>query len=397
MTRTKTIDILLNVGRRHSMANKDILFSPLGGGQEVGANCYLLKLGNDNLLLDCGIGNNRYMKYAPDLYTPLKQGLLQSLQQISKIFISHAHLDHVGFLGEILKENNTSAVYMTEVTKILTGIQLKNCSLFKHKRNKQLNLYNSLLETRCTPVSFYQEIPFKDYSVTFLPAGHIPGAMMLLIRYAGRNILYTGDYSVNSTAFTSGCQLPNEKIDILITCGLHARRSTHVKNSNLNRRFMHLSYYLDNGISVACNVHQLSKGIELLKLLNKYYHNEVPIYVDESAMQVIKLLENKGIPIMEKNNYLLKNGIEKYPCITLSNKQHYFGGRFHSEDIDFSLHDDFNETVDFIKKINPAQAVIIHSPPEKNYDDISIEQVIMRDADCRTQFIFPENGEIIVL
>lgn len=47
--------------------------------------------------------------------------------------------------------------------------------------------------------------------------------------------------------------------------------------------------------------------------------------------------------------------------------------------------------------MNPAQAVIIHSPPEKNYDDISVEQVIMRDTDCRTQFIFPENGEIIVL
>ena len=309
--------------------------------------------------------------------------------------------EHYNHIDEIIKDikylHKNTCLDMNDFN-FMIGFDYNSNGILHHiSEEEQLNLYNSLLETRCTPVSFYQEIPFKDYSVTFLPAGHIPGAMMLLIRYAGRNILYTGDYSVNSTAFTTGCQLPNEKIDILITCGLHARRSTHVKNSNLNRRFMHLSYYLDNGISVACNVHQLSKGIELLKLLNKYYHNEVPIYVDESAMQVIKLLENKGIPIMEKNNYLLKNGIEKYPCITLSNKQHYFGVKFHSEDIDFSLHDDFNETVDFIKKINPAQAVIIHSPPEKNYDDISVEQVIMRDADCRTQFIFPENGEIIVL
>ena len=38
------------------MAGEEIMFVPLGGGDNIGASCYYLKLGRSNILLDCGKG-----------------------------------------------------------------------------------------------------------------------------------------------------------------------------------------------------------------------------------------------------------------------------------------------------------------------------------------------------
>ena len=45
--------------------NKEIYFTPLGGGQEVGASCYFLKLGDEAILLDAGIGKKNGFSFGP--------------------------------------------------------------------------------------------------------------------------------------------------------------------------------------------------------------------------------------------------------------------------------------------------------------------------------------------
>ena len=65
--------------------------------------------------------------------------------------------------------------------------------------------------------------------------------------------------------------------------------------------------------------------------------------------------------------------------------------------MDFSLHEDFLEMKEFIKKINPRQAVVVHCGREKSVLDNTIEQEMMLDSECRTQFIFAEEKEIYKL
>ena len=42
-----------------------LLFMPLGGGQQVGASCYYLRLGNSNIILDAGTGLKDEIIYNP--------------------------------------------------------------------------------------------------------------------------------------------------------------------------------------------------------------------------------------------------------------------------------------------------------------------------------------------
>ena len=96
--------------------DRDIPMYILGGGQCVGANSYYIKLGGSSVLLDCGMGSENGIAYHPDFYGLLNAGILQSLSQLNYVFISHAHMDHVGALGELLKEVPHIGLYMTELT-----------------------------------------------------------------------------------------------------------------------------------------------------------------------------------------------------------------------------------------------------------------------------------------
>ena len=79
----------------------EIAFMPLGGGQRVGASCYYLRLGDSNIILDAGIGNDMGLEFEPDFHSLLVSPYIQSMNQIDHIFISHAHSDHIGYLMKL--------------------------------------------------------------------------------------------------------------------------------------------------------------------------------------------------------------------------------------------------------------------------------------------------------
>ena len=360
---------------------------PLGGGQTIGASCYFLKLGNSNILLDCGVGFKEGVPFAPNFHALLSTPYLQSLSQISQIFISHAHLDHAGWLPDFLMQNSTAAVYMTNMTFDLIDHQL---SIFQQK---DYPVKRELLNALVTRVSYAQQIPFGKCRATFYQAGHIPGAMMILFEYRKRRILYTGDYSIADTPFTSGCRLPDVDIDLLILCGLHAKHSSYRRAHGKLPYIVHkIERLLRARRSVFYYIRQLSKGIELLELINKSL--DVPVYLDDSVLRLVDRFEKQSIQVRTVNNYPLSAEHRKFPNVVLSKDPRFpFDPRYERLDEDFSLHDDFNDTVEFIKKINPKTAVIVHSPISSDPFDTTIEQRLMSDADCRTQFVFANDGE----
>ena len=189
---------------------QDTIFIPLGGGQRVGASCYYLKVGDANIILDAGIGIDDGLEFGPDCQFLIRTPFIQSITQINNIFISHAHMDHVGYLLKLMNQTSYAGVYMTEITKVLSEYQLYD-RLFIGKSSDENTrpAARSLLE-RIATVSFMQTMDFGKYKVTFYPAGHIPGAIYKQAGY----VLHT------------------------------------VK---------------DNRQSLLCQIHQLSKGIEFIK------------------------------------------------------------------------------------------------------------------------------------
>ena len=70
------------------MRQKDICFMPLGGAQSVGRSCYYLRLGQSNILLDCGLQRINGVTCSPDFRSLLTSQFMESIQQLDHVYIS---------------------------------------------------------------------------------------------------------------------------------------------------------------------------------------------------------------------------------------------------------------------------------------------------------------------
>ena len=359
-----------------------MIFMALGGAQEVGASCYFLKLGENNLLLDCGCGSTRGIRFAPQFNALLDTPYIQDFHQISHVVLSHAHLDHCAALPDFMELNERAAVYMTDLTREIVAAQLEERF--------------AAIEPNISSVAFLQKIPLPNLSLSFHQAGHIPGAMMTLINFRGKNILYTGDYSTFPTLLVGTALLPDVPIDVMILCGLHARHPNYRRRGDTDSALMkilrRIYYALIRGKTVYCRVTQVSKGVELIGLINNFLP-DAEIFIDRRVMKIVSRFENVHIPIMREQDRPLTN-FPRGPCIVLSTMPPPLKSRMEILDGDFSLHDDFPATVDFVRRVNPKVCVVVHSPPDKIFHaNCTLEQVLLNDPDSRTSFIFPQIGE----
>ena len=149
-----------------------------------------------------------------------------------------------------------------------------------------------------------------------------------------------------------------------------------------------------------CRVQQLSKGVEFLKVLNERNKEEnlnYNIFIEEEVFRIVKKMEQLSIPIITENNYLLGTCKEKQMHVIIGSKKIDLFPEYEKVKVDFTLHVNFDEMIQFIKRINPKKAVIVHCSEQDKDSGDTIEQRLMTDAQSRTQFIFAEEEERYII
>lgn len=373
--------------------SKEIFFMPLGGGQRVGASCYFLRLGEANILLDAGIGNENKTVFFPDEYALVTLPFVESMGQIHQIYISHAHMDHAGYLLPIMQECRNADVFMTQETATLAEYQLYDKKFLSGNCQREASRLaaKSLLD-QTIKVSFMQKRDFGAFQASFFPAGHIPGAMMILFEFAGKRILYTGDFSVNNTALTGGCILPDGlDVDVMILCALHAKHPWYRRSCNQLDQAVQKVLGMAQKYPVWCCLPQLSKGIEFLKQLNQKNTEKIPVYLDQSVMQMVKKMEQLKVPILTpENKVTAQMPVNTKGIYLTADPKQVPDNRFQKISVDFSLHESFSEMEQLISKVNPRQVIAVHCAEKQFQQDETIEQTMMKNASCRTQFLFAQ-------
>lgn len=168
----------------------------LGAARQVGRSCILLQTPNSKVLLDCGVdvsvsGEEKFPYFnIPEF----------SLDQLDAVILSHAHIDHSGFLPYLYKMGYKGPVYMTSPTRDISallaldfiGVAYKQAEkpLFSSTDIKEMVRHSICLN--------YNEVTdiTSDLRITFYNAGHVLGSAMVHINIGNgsHNLLYTGDY-----------------------------------------------------------------------------------------------------------------------------------------------------------------------------------------------------------
>jgi metallo-beta-lactamase family protein len=186
----------------------------LGGAQSVTGSKFLLEVDNFKILIDCG------------LFQGLKKLRLRNwdefpleVKEIDAIVLTHAHLDHSGYVPRMVKQGYKKNLFCTEATADLLEIMWLDSAKLQEeeaefakqkgysKHENPLALYSqkdaeTALKT-VVPKAF--EKPFdltENIQIKFHPAGHILGAASVEIILKGetqdKTIIFSGDLGRNS-------------------------------------------------------------------------------------------------------------------------------------------------------------------------------------------------------
>ncbi len=165
-----------------------------GTGTVTGAN-FLFEIDGKKILIDCGLTQG--VKVADDInwdpfpYDP---------KEIDFLFISHAHVDHLGRVPKLIHEGFQGKIYSTKPTKSLAlpmledtaGILSKNKDFHLDKIYSPENIKTALILWQ--GFEYHEKIKItEDLEASFHDAGHILGSAMTVFYYNGKKILFTGD------------------------------------------------------------------------------------------------------------------------------------------------------------------------------------------------------------
>ena len=165
-------------------SKEEILFCPLGGSGEIGANMNLYGFGEPNnhkwLMVDCGITFAEESVPGIDVIIPDPDFIYQNKNNCAGIIITHGHEDHIGALTHVWPNLKTN-IYATPFTGALIREKFKE---------KRINIDEYL---KIIPLNGNINLEFLKIDLVSLTHSILePNA--LLIEYKGKKIFHTGDW-----------------------------------------------------------------------------------------------------------------------------------------------------------------------------------------------------------
>ncbi|CAN1548291.1 YSH1 Predicted exonuclease of the beta-lactamase fold involved in RNA processing [Burkholderiaceae bacterium] len=200
----------------------------LGGAGTVTGSKYLVTHEGQRLLVDCGLFQGykqlRLRNWDPSPF---------AASDVDAVLLTHAHLDHSGYLPLLVKQGFKGRVYATPATCDLCGILLPDSGHIQEedaafanrkgysKHAPALPLYGKHDALVSLNALHAQQIgktfsPLPGWQVTFSSAGHILGAASVLVEVAGRRILFSGDLGRPDDMLMNAPDLPPDADTVLI-------------------------------------------------------------------------------------------------------------------------------------------------------------------------------------
>jgi len=198
----------------------DVRISALGGFREVGRSAILLQTRESQVLIDCGInpGATNPFNAFPRLDVPQFD-----VSTLDAVIISHAHLDHCGFLPFLFKYGYDGPVYCSAPTSnLMTLLQLDYLDVANKQgfiaSYDQKDVRECVLHTLPLRYGSVTDIS-PDIRLTLHNAGHILGSSIIHLHIGEglHNLVYTGDYKYAKTTLLEAAATTFPRVETIIT------------------------------------------------------------------------------------------------------------------------------------------------------------------------------------
>tara|TARA_B100001971_G_scaffold129103_1_gene119060 strand:- start:109638 stop:110996 length:1359 start_codon:yes stop_codon:yes gene_type:complete len=157
---------------------------------------------------------------------------LIKIKELDAIFLTHAHLDHCGYIPRLFRLGFKGKVYCTEETKLIAKVIMNDNARIEQERvkkhNKKITKEKLKLEpfysiedvTRAyaafSTVKFNQSFVIGGVKASFIRSGHILGAASILMEIEAKRYLFSGDIGKEEDILHLPKEYTQEKVDYLV-------------------------------------------------------------------------------------------------------------------------------------------------------------------------------------
>ena len=176
-----------------------------GAGGTVTGSKHLLEDGQARVLLDCGLFQGlkalRLRNWAAPPVDP---------KSLDAVVLSHAHIDHSGYLPRLCHDGFTGPIYATGGTADLLAVMLPDAAHLQEEQAEFANRHNTSKHAPALPLYTTEDAaralarvarvdfgrpftPAPGVEARFTPSGHILGAGLVTCALGGRRLVFSGD------------------------------------------------------------------------------------------------------------------------------------------------------------------------------------------------------------
>ncbi len=246
----------------------------LGGFNEIGRSCILVTTNESNVLLDCGINS-----FSNDLttFSPRFDVTGLNIDDIDCVLLSHAHLDHSGFLPILFKHGYKGPIYCTEPTIPLTYLLLKSNLVQKEELGFMYPTSSEIEDV----ISHMIPLPYAvvtditpDIRLTLANAGHILGSSITHLHFGNgdHNLVYTGDFKFGRSLALENAYWNFQRVETLIVeSTLGGKEDILQSKDELNQRLLELiNSCLSQGGNLLFPISIVGQSQELILTLSNF-------------------------------------------------------------------------------------------------------------------------------
>lgn len=275
----------------------DGIFFTGKASEEVTGSQYLVRFGDYQILLECGLHQSKSNSYL-DSYKINSEKFQFKPSEIDFLFVAHPHIDHCGLIPRLVKEGFRGKIIATQNTAtIMKPLLLNSCYILndearllskRYKREYKPLYEESDVHTALRLVNAYCEYNTvyqlnEAISFQWLKNSHCVGAaqLQLIMSDKGktRKILYTSDIGALHTNnhYLTDTEIPSMFNDVVImesTYGESRRDTKKTRGFDVEHLRVSINTVLERGGSAILPCFSFSRTQELLTTLYDIYGSD---------------------------------------------------------------------------------------------------------------------------
>jgi putative mRNA 3-end processing factor len=260
----------------------------LGSGKEVGRSGFLVTSNNTNILLDYGV----LLKREPVFPIHVRP------KDISSVILTHAHLDHSGFIPSLFLSNSNISVLGTNPTFDLSNLLIEDMIKISgfYLPFDYTDLHSMMNHSKT--LQYRERYAINNMQITLYESGHILGGSSILVECEGKRIFYTGDINTRGSKILRSADLDLPEVDILIIESTYSQTEQTPREES-EKNLVEFAYnVVERGGTLFIPAFSVERAQEIASVL-KASNFKYRISMDGMAL--------KANEIMLKNPSFLKN------------------------------------------------------------------------------------------